>query len=40
MTDFGNPMDYRLPASSVHGILWARILDWVARGSFLSRDQS
>ena len=25
-----NPMDYSLPDSSVHGILQARILDWVA----------
>ena len=23
-------MDYSLPGSSVHGILWARILEWVA----------
>ena len=44
MTDFCNPMDYRLPASSVHGIIWARILEWVAipfsRGPFRPRDQS
>ena len=36
------PMDYSLPDSSVHGILQARILEWVAmpssRGS--SRDQN
>ena len=25
-----NPMDYRLPGSSLHGILQARILEWVA----------
>ena len=25
-----NPMDYSLPGSSVHGILQARILQWVA----------
>ena len=25
-----NPMDCRLPGSSVHGILQARILKWVA----------
>ena len=38
-----NPMDYILPDSSVHGILQARILDWVAvpssRGSSQLRDQ-
>ena len=37
-----NPMDYRLPGSSVHGILQARLLEWVAlsssRGSSPSRD--
>ena len=36
-------MDYCLPGSSVHGILQARILDWVAipfsRGSSWLRDQ-
>ena len=26
----GNPMDYSLPGSSVHGIFQARILEWVA----------
>ena len=26
----GNPMDYSLPGSSVHEILQARILEWVA----------
>ena len=25
-----HPMEYSLPASSVHGILQARMLDWVA----------
>ena len=25
-----NPMDYSLPYSSVLGVLWARILEWVA----------
>ena len=29
-----NPMDYSLPGSSVHGILQARILEWVAISSF------
>ena len=37
-----NPMDYSLPGSSVHGILQARILEWVAiffsKGSSLPRD--
>jgi len=37
-----NPMDYSLPGSSVHGILQARILEWVAisfsRGSSRPRD--
>ena len=39
-----NPMDCRLPGSSVHGILQARILEWVAmsssRGSSQPRDQT
>ena len=39
-----NPMDYRLPGSSVHGILQARILEWVAisfsRGSSGPRDRT
>ena len=26
----GDPMDYSLPGSSVHGVLQARILEWVA----------
>ena len=38
-----DPMDCSLPGSSVHGILQARILEWVAisfsRGSFWSRDR-
>ena len=37
-------MDYSLPGSSVHGILQARILEWVAmpssRGSSQSRDRT
>ena len=39
-----NTMDWNPPGSSVHGILQARILEWVARpssrGSFHSRDQT
>ena len=39
-----DPMDCSLPASSVHGILQARILEWVAmsfsRGSSWLRDQT
>ena len=37
-----NPMDCSLPGSSVHGILQARILEWVpvSRGSFQPRDQT
>ena len=38
------PTDYSLPGSSVHGILQARIVEWVAmlssRGSSQSRDQT
>ena len=38
------PMDCSPPGSSVHGILWARTLEWVAipfsRGSSQSRDQT
>ena len=30
-----DPMDHRLPGSSVHGILQARILEWVAMPSLL-----
>ena len=39
-----NPMDNSLPGSSVHGILQARILEWVvmpfSRGSSPPRDQT
>ena len=38
-----DPMDYSRPGSSVHGILQARILEWVAmpsRGSYQSRDRT
>ena len=39
-----DPMDCSLPGSSVHGILLARILEWVAmpssRGSSQPRDQT
>ena len=39
-----DPMDYSPPGSSIHGILQARILEWVAisfsRGSSLPRDQT
>ena len=39
-----NPMDSSLPDSSVHGILQARILEWVAmpssRGSSKPRDET
>ena len=39
-----NPKDCSLPGSSVHGILQARILEWVAisssRGSSGTRDQT
>ena len=39
-----NPMDYSPPGSSVHGILQARILQWVAipfsRASSRPRDQT
>ena len=30
----GDPMDYRLPGSSVHGIFQARIPEWVAISFF------
>ena len=30
VVSLSDPMDYRLPGSSVHGILQARILEWVA----------
>ena len=29
-TTLCNPLDCSLPRSSIHGIFWARILDWVA----------
>ena len=39
-----NPMDYSPPGSSVHGILQARILEWVAipfsKGSSWPKDQT
>ena len=39
-----DPMDYSLPDSSVHGILQARILEWVpmpfSRGSSQLRNQT
>ena len=39
-----DPVDWSPPGSSVHGILQARILEWVAmtssRGSFWPRDQT
>ena len=39
-----DPMDCNPPGSSVHGILQARILEWVAisffRGSFPHRDRT
>ena len=39
-----NPMDFSLPGSSLHGILQARILEWVAipfsRGSLWLRDRT
>ena len=39
-----NPMDCNSPGSSIHGILQARILEWIAislsRGSSWSRDQT
>ena len=41
---FCDPMDCSLPGSSVHGILQARILEWVAipfsRGSSRPKDQT
>jgi len=41
---FCDPMDCSPPGSSVHGVLQAKILDWVAtsfsRGSFQPRDQN
>ena len=39
-----NPMDCSLPGSSIHGIILARILEWIAcsfsRGSSRPRDQT
>ena len=44
MSDSLQPMDSSLPGSSVHGILQARILEWVAipfsRGSSQPRDRT
>ena len=34
-----NPMDYSPPGSSVHGILQARILEWVAMPSSMESSQ-
>ena len=43
-SDSLRPMDYSPPGSSVHGILQARILEWVAmpsyRGSSQPRDRT
>ena len=43
-SDSLRPVDCSLPGSSVHGILWARILGWAAisssRGSSRPRDQT
>ena len=43
-SDSLQPMDYSPPSSSIHGILQARILEWVAisfsRGSSWPRDQT
>ena len=42
ISNFCDPMDCSLPGSSVHGILQARILEWIvmlsSRGSFWPRD--
>ena len=38
ISDLCNPMDYRLPGSSVHGIFQARILEWITISS--SREYS
>ena len=39
-----DPMDFSQPDSSVHEILQARILEWVAnsssKGSYLTRDEA
>ena len=34
-----DPVDWSLPASSVHGVLQARILEWVAMPSFRGSSQ-
>ena len=34
-----DPVDYSLPGFSVHGILQARILEWVARPSSMGSSQ-
>ena len=36
---FCSPMDCRLPGSSVHGILQARILEWLAMSFFRASSQ-
>ena len=40
----GHPMDCSLPGSSLHGILWEKVLEWVAisfsRGSSRPRDRT
>ena len=44
MPNLCDPMNCSLAGSSVHGIILARILEWIAvsssRGSFCSRDQT
>ena len=44
MSDSYDPMDYSLQGSSVHGILKAKVLEWVAiafsRGSSQLRNQT
>ena len=44
VSDYCDPMDCSLPGFSVHGILQARVLEWVAiafsRGSSRSRDRT
>ena len=44
MSNSCDPMDYKLPGPSVHGILQARILEWVAifffRGSSEPKNQT
>ena len=32
---FSDPMDYRLPGSSIHGIFQAKVLEWGAIASLL-----